>query len=185
MTFCVLEKQMDGVDLSRTSLWAPHSPGYRIIPVPGVTTHKQSASVQNPNLCSKPESSQTSQTRPNPIFSQTALSCNSNRDPSDREEKEKISTLLDFYTKSEGIFLRNIVIRHRTMKLSTDWCAAYYVDPNRKDPALKKLAMRILRFMCSASGCEHNWSTFEAIHTKKRNCLKQKNLNDLVFVQYN
>ena len=38
---------------------------------------------------------------------------------------------------------------------------------------------------CSASGCERNWSVFERIHTKKRNRLEQKRLNDLVFVQYN
>ncbi|XP_058115491.1 uncharacterized protein LOC131258285 [Magnolia sinica] len=103
----------------------------------------------------------------------------------DRGEQDKISTLLDFYTKSERIFSRDIVIRHRTMKLPTDWWAAYGVDPNRKDPALKKLAMKILRLTCFASGCERNWSTFEAIHTKKRNCLEQKKLNDLIFVQYN
>ncbi|XP_058082293.1 uncharacterized protein LOC131230404 [Magnolia sinica] len=66
-----------------------------------------------------------------------------------------------------------------------DWWAAYGVDPNRKDPALKKLAMRIIGLTCSASGCERNWSMFEAIHTKKRNRLEQKKLNDLVFVQYN
>ncbi|XP_058084673.1 uncharacterized protein LOC131232455 [Magnolia sinica] len=81
----------------------------------------------------------------------------------DRGEQDKISTLLDFYTKSEGIFSRDIVIRHRTMKLPTDWWAADGVDPNRKDPALKKLAMKILGLTCSASGCERNWSTFEAI----------------------
>ncbi|XP_058069760.1 uncharacterized protein LOC131218899 [Magnolia sinica] len=103
----------------------------------------------------------------------------------DRGEQDKISTLLDFYIKSEGIILRDIVIRHRTMKLPTDWWAAYGVDPNRKDPALKKLAMKILGLTCSASGCERNWSTFESIHTKKRNRLEQKKLNDLVFVQYN
>ncbi|XP_058098369.1 uncharacterized protein LOC131243212 [Magnolia sinica] len=103
----------------------------------------------------------------------------------DREERDKISTLLDFYTKSEGIFSKDIVIRHRTMKLPTDWWAAYGVDPNRKDPALKKMAMRILGLTCSASGCKRNWSTFEAIHTKKMNRLEQKKLNDLVFVQYN
>ncbi|XP_058102261.1 uncharacterized protein LOC131246307 [Magnolia sinica] len=45
--------------------------------------------------------------------------------------------------------------------------------------------MKILGLMCSASGCERNWSTFEAIHTKKRNRLEPKKLNDLVFVQYN
>ncbi|XP_058085949.1 uncharacterized protein LOC131233307 [Magnolia sinica] len=81
----------------------------------------------------------------------------------DRGELDKISTLLDFYTKSEGIFSRDIVIRHRTMKLPTNWWATYEVDPKRKDPALKKLAMKILGLTCSASGCERNWSTFEAI----------------------
>ncbi|XP_058093614.1 uncharacterized protein LOC131239769 [Magnolia sinica] len=70
----------------------------------------------------------------------------------DRGEQDKISTLLDFYTKSEGIFSRDIVIRHRTMKLPTDWWAAYRVDPNKKDPALKKLAMKILGLTCSANG---------------------------------
>ncbi|XP_058083264.1 uncharacterized protein LOC131231173 [Magnolia sinica] len=73
-----------------------------------------------------------------------------------RGEQDKISTLLDFYTKSEGIFSRDIVIRHRTMKLPTDWWAAYGVDSNRKDPALKKLAIKILRLTCSVSGCERN-----------------------------
>eukprot|EP00253_Pinus_taeda_P027219 PITA_27219 len=37
----------------------------------------------------------------------------------------------------------------------------------------------------SAIGCERNWSVFERIHTKKRNRLDKKRLNDLVYVQYN
>ncbi|XP_058084538.1 uncharacterized protein LOC131232319 [Magnolia sinica] len=98
----------------------------------------------------------------------------------DRREQDKISTLMDFYIKSEGIFSRDIVIKHRTMKLPTDWWAAYGVDPNRKDPALKKLAMKILGLTCFASGCECNWSTFEAIHTKKKNRLEPKKHNNLL-----
>jgi len=50
---------------------------------------------------------------------------------------------------------------------------------------LQRFAIRILSQTCSASGCERNWSVFERIHTKKRNRLDQKRLNDLVFVQYN
>jgi hypothetical protein len=50
---------------------------------------------------------------------------------------------------------------------------------------LQKFAVRVLSQTCSASGCERNWSVFERIHTKKRNRLEQKRLNDLVFVQYN
>ena len=52
-------------------------------------------------------------------------------------------------------------------------------------PQLQKFAIRILSQTCSASGCERNWSVFERIHTKKRNRLEHKQLNDLVFVQYN
>jgi len=52
-------------------------------------------------------------------------------------------------------------------------------------PQLQKFAIRVLSQPCSASGCERNWSVFERIHTKKRNRLEQKRLNDLVFVQYN
>jgi hypothetical protein len=52
-------------------------------------------------------------------------------------------------------------------------------------PQLQKFAIRVLSQTCSASGCERNWSVFERIHTKKRNRLEQKQLNDLVFVQYN
>eukprot|EP00253_Pinus_taeda_P004265 PITA_04265 len=52
-------------------------------------------------------------------------------------------------------------------------------------PQLQRFAIRVLSQTCSASSCERNWSVFEHIHTKKRNCLEQKWLNDLVFVQYN
>ena len=52
-------------------------------------------------------------------------------------------------------------------------------------PELQRFAIRILSQTCSATGCERNWSVFERIHTKKRNRLDQKRLNDLVYVQYN
>ncbi|EOX94281.1 Uncharacterized protein TCM_003861 [Theobroma cacao] len=34
-------------------------------------------------------------------------------------------------------------------------------------------------------GYERNWSTFDYVHSKKRNCLEQQRLNVLIFVQYN
>lgn len=33
--------------------------------------------------------------------------------------------------------------------------------------------------------CEHHWSVFKLIHTKKRDHLEQQQLNDLVLMQYN
>ncbi|GJS10506.1 pescadillo-like protein [Tanacetum coccineum] len=52
-------------------------------------------------------------------------------------------------------------------------------------PNLKKIAMRILSLTSSSLGCERNWSTFEGIHTKKRNRLEASKLNNLVYVQFN
>ncbi|XP_058099771.1 uncharacterized protein LOC131244134 [Magnolia sinica] len=50
---------------------------------------------------------------------------------------------------------------------------------------IKRSPVRVLSLTCSASGCERNWSTFEQIHTKKRNRLEQQKLNSLVYVMYN
>ncbi|XP_023741997.1 uncharacterized protein LOC111890071 [Lactuca sativa] len=52
-------------------------------------------------------------------------------------------------------------------------------------PHLKKIAMGILSLTSSSSGCERNWSTFEAVHTKKQNRLERNRLNNLVYVQFN
>ncbi|XP_021305486.1 uncharacterized protein LOC8072840 [Sorghum bicolor] len=52
-------------------------------------------------------------------------------------------------------------------------------------PALQKMATRILSLTSSASGCERNWSGFEAIHTKRRNRLTTTRLNKLVYIQFN
>ncbi|XP_022635871.1 uncharacterized protein LOC106758329 [Vigna radiata var. radiata] len=52
-------------------------------------------------------------------------------------------------------------------------------------PELKRFAIRILSLTCSSSGCERNWSSFEMVHTKGRNLLHKKKMNDLVYVMYN
>ncbi|KAE9615458.1 putative HAT dimerization domain, ribonuclease H-like domain-containing protein [Lupinus albus] len=50
---------------------------------------------------------------------------------------------------------------------------------------VSQLAIKILSQTASSSGCERNWSVFERIHTRKRNKLEHKRLNDLVYVHYN
>ncbi|XP_070669060.1 uncharacterized protein [Malus domestica] len=52
-------------------------------------------------------------------------------------------------------------------------------------PNLQRIAIKILSLTTSSSGCERNWSTFEGIHTKKRNRLDTTRLNNLVYVQFN
>ncbi|XP_071692120.1 uncharacterized protein [Rutidosis leptorrhynchoides] len=62
-----------------------------------------------------------------------------------------------------------------------NWWAAF----GSSTPNLKKIAIRILSLTTSSSGCERSWSTFEGIHTKKRNRLETTKLNNLVYVQFN
>ena len=52
-------------------------------------------------------------------------------------------------------------------------------------PTLRKLGMRLLSQTASSSACERNWSTFALIHTKQRNRLAYKRLEQLVFCSYN
>ncbi|XP_006596862.1 uncharacterized protein [Glycine max] len=52
-------------------------------------------------------------------------------------------------------------------------------------PELKWFAIRVLSLTCNSSGCERNWSSFEMVHTKRRNRLHKKKMNDLVYVMYN
>ncbi|XP_050104733.1 uncharacterized protein LOC126584374 [Malus sylvestris] len=52
-------------------------------------------------------------------------------------------------------------------------------------PNLQRIAIKTLSFTTSSSGCERNGSTFEGIHTKKRNRLDITRLNNLVYVQFN
>ena len=50
---------------------------------------------------------------------------------------------------------------------------------------LQKLAIQLLSQTTSSFECEKNWSLFDRIHTKRRNKLEHKILNDLVYVNYN
>ncbi|RWR97260.1 protein FAM50A-like protein [Cinnamomum micranthum f. kanehirae] len=74
-----------------------------------------------------------------------------------------------------------MAIRQRATTAPAAWWAAY----GSKTPNLQKFAIKVLSLTCCSSGCERNWSVFEHIHSKKRNRLDQKRLNDLVFVKYN
>ncbi|RWR88532.1 hypothetical protein CKAN_01754700 [Cinnamomum micranthum f. kanehirae] len=95
--------------------------------------------------------------------------------------QDKIGQELSIYMKVEGLFGIPMAIRGSMIKSPADWWSAY----GSKTPNLQKFAMEVLSLTCSSSGREQNWSVFEHIHSKKRNRLDQKRLNDLVFVKYN
>ncbi|VAH58026.1 unnamed protein product [Triticum turgidum subsp. durum] len=62
-----------------------------------------------------------------------------------------------------------------------DWWRSY----GGRAVELQRFAKRTVSLCASSSGCERNWSAFEHIHTKKRNRLQHRLLNDNVFVSYN
>jgi len=49
-------------------------------------------------------------------------------------------------------------------------------------PLLAKVAKRVTSMASSAGACARNWSSYEFIHSKKRNKLSLERANDLVFV---
>eukprot|EP00253_Pinus_taeda_P004351 PITA_04351 len=82
---------------------------------------------------------------------------------------------------ASGTFGKNLAKMARDVDQPAHWWELF----GGRCPQLQRFAIRVLSQTCSASGCERNWSVFERIHTKKRNRLEQKRLNDLVFMQYN
>eukprot|EP00253_Pinus_taeda_P013074 PITA_13074 len=84
------------------------------------------------------------------------------------------------FSNALGTFGKNLEKIAREADEPAQWWEAF----GGHCPELQKFAIRILNQTCSAIGCERNWSVFERIHTKKRNYLDQKQLNDLVYVQY-
>ncbi|CAN1317767.1 hypothetical protein LINPERPRIM_LOCUS30557 [Linum perenne] len=88
---------------------------------------------------------------------------------------------LDTFHHARGMFSSYESMQLLDRKHPADWWSSFGDDV----PNLKKFAIRILSFTCCVSGCERNWSVFERVHSKKRNRLLQKKMNDIVYVMYN
>lgn len=50
---------------------------------------------------------------------------------------------------------------------------------------MQRLAIRILSQVCSTCSFEKNWSSFQKLHSEKRNKIDKEALNDLVYINYN
>uniref|UniRef100_K3Y297 HAT C-terminal dimerisation domain-containing protein n=1 Tax=Setaria italica TaxID=4555 RepID=K3Y297_SETIT len=93
-----------------------------------------------------------------------------------------VNTELKKFQNREGYFNKKLARSCEKIDYNpASWWWLYGTET----PALQKLATRILSLTSSSSGCERNWSTFEMIHTKKRNRLTTTRLNKLVFIQFN
>lgn len=99
----------------------------------------------------------------------------------DVETKIKIDEQLDMFKNGIGLFGYEMAKLTWNKKQPGLWWESYGAECKE----LQRLAIRILSLTCSATGCERNWSTFDHVHSKKRNRLEQQRLNALVFVKYN
>ncbi|XP_059627380.1 uncharacterized protein LOC132270201 [Cornus florida] len=99
----------------------------------------------------------------------------------DSNERVKIDCQMDTFKAARGLFGLDNAILTRNKKSPAEWWDSY----GDECPELKRFVIRILSLTCSSSGCKRNWSAFEMVHSKRRNRLQQKKMNDLVFVMYN
>ncbi|KAJ0588996.1 putative HAT dimerization domain, ribonuclease H-like superfamily [Helianthus annuus] len=88
-----------------------------------------------------------------------------------KEKQDIIMKEMVIWVNQEGSFGLEMAKRG-----IAEWWKLY----GKGTPNIQQLAIKILILTCSSSGCKRNWSTFEHIHSKKRNRLEHKKLQDLV-----
>ncbi|KAF1859973.1 hypothetical protein Lal_00027820 [Lupinus albus] len=96
--------------------------------------------------------------------------------------KLKGGCMIDDGVKNKSKFFGSLIAMAGVKtKTSSQWWESYG-DEHRE---LQNFIIRVLSLTCSSSDCEGNWSAFEIVHTKRRNCLMQKTMNDVVYVMTN
>ncbi|XP_019184244.1 PREDICTED: uncharacterized protein LOC109179128 [Ipomoea nil] len=89
------------------------------------------------------------------------------------------------YKRKDGVFGKTLAIKGCETNNERYDPAMWWSTYGGTTPNLQTIAIKIISLTSSSSGCEKNWSTFEGIHTKKRNRLESNHLNNPVFVQFN
>ncbi|KAK1357694.1 hypothetical protein POM88_050950 [Heracleum sosnowskyi] len=96
-------------------------------------------------------------------------------------DRAKALTIFIYAHHKTLALMRKSVTNTFLFSTSVGWWSNYSAET----PNLQMMAMKILSLTSSSSGCERNWSTFEGIHTKKRNRLYDVRMSHLVYVQFN
>ncbi|MQL84440.1 hypothetical protein Taro_016948 [Colocasia esculenta] len=85
------------------------------------------------------------------------------------------------FPEATGTFAEPSAIAGRERVDGADW----WFNFGHSASTLRKIVVKVLSQTSSSSGCERNWSTFALIHTKVRNRLSYRRLDQLVYVHYN
>lgn len=94
------------------------------------------------------------------------------------------AALLNFRNKVGEWSSKNVkrAVQNQTMSSAQLWQRYGGCEGTKR---LRKIAIRILSQVSTSSACERSWSTFEFIHSKKRNRLSADKCADLVWVHSN
>ncbi|KAK6936736.1 HAT, C-terminal dimerization domain [Dillenia turbinata] len=97
------------------------------------------------------------------------------------EVRRDITNQIYLFTRASGLFGCNLAREARDAVSPGLWWEQY----GDSAPDLQQVAIRILSQVCSGSSFERHWSTFQQIHSEKRNKIEKETLNDLVYINYN
>jgi hypothetical protein len=95
----------------------------------------------------------------------------------DVDSRDKARASYASFRAKEGVLGSEAAQRDASSWPAHQWWEVYGVG----HPKLQRLAVRVLSQVTSACSCERNWSTYDFIHSKKRNKLKPQRARDLVY----
>ncbi|XP_060203778.1 uncharacterized protein LOC132632016 isoform X1 [Lycium barbarum] len=116
------------------------------------------------------------------------------------ELRRDITTQILLYTRASGMFGCNLAkeaidtvppVVHDEMRrallpiLPGLWTSIWWEQYGDAAPTLQRVAIKILSQVCSTFTFERHWSTFQQIHSEKRNKIDKETLSDLVYINYN
>jgi hypothetical protein len=101
--------------------------------------------------------------------------------PGDVESQVKAVAQHSSYRAGHGLYGRAMATAAAKTIPAHRWWTAF----GSGTPELQLVATRVLSQCVSASACERNWSTFDFVHTKKRNRLSSTKVNKLVYIHSN
>ncbi|KAJ6881582.1 hypothetical protein NC651_028239 [Populus alba x Populus x berolinensis] len=95
--------------------------------------------------------------------------------------RRDITNQIFIFTRASGMFGCSLAMEARDTVAPGLWWEQF----GDSAPVLQRVAIRILSQVCSTFTFEKHWSTFQQIHSEKRNKIDKETLNDLAYINYN
>ncbi|GAB2265118.1 hypothetical protein Dimus_037802 [Dionaea muscipula] len=95
--------------------------------------------------------------------------------------RRDITNQIVLFTRASGMFGCNLAKEARDAVAPGLWWEQF----GDSAPVLQRVAVRILSQVCSTSSFDKQWSTFQQMHSEKRNKIDKEALSNLVYVSYN